>query len=67
MKSECSYGNCSHGNCSNITHYNSDATSAMVMLVKLKNELQKIEDKLNNLNVQIDSVSELHYFITIYE
>ena len=56
MKSECSYGNCSYGNC---THYCSDATSAMVMLVKLKNELQKIEDKLNNLNVQIDSVREL--------
>ena len=57
MKSKCSYGNHSYGN---YTQYYSDATGAMVMLIKLKNEMQKIEDKLNNLNVQIDSVSELY-------
>lgn len=36
----------------------------MVTLSKMKNELQKLDDKLTNLNVQIDSVSE---FIRIYQ
>ena len=37
----------------------------MVMLPKLESKLQKLEEKLTNLNVQIDSVSKMYQFVRI--
>ena len=37
----------------------------MVMLPKLESKLQKLEEKLTNLNVQVDSVSKMYQFVRI--
>ena len=48
-----------------IWQFSSDTTISMVMLPKLESKLQKLEEKLTNLNVQIDSVSKMYQFVRI--
>ena len=48
-----------------IQYFSSETTISMVMLPKLKDKLLKLEEKLTNFNVQIDSVSEMYQFVRI--
>lgn len=48
-----------------IWQFSSETTISMVMLPKLESKLQKLEEKLTNLNVQIDSVSKMYQFVRV--